>query len=210
MSMLLLSTADTELRAARASGADWRVANPSRVDAAGVPALLEGVAVVVVRLLGGRQAWSTGLDAVLARRMPVIVLGGEAAPDAALMAASTVPSGVATHALAYLAEGGPDNLRELYRFLSDTLLLTGEGFAPPQEMPAYGVRAGHTVPGERAGDRERPCVGVVYYRAHELSGNAAFVDVLCDAVRAAGADPLPVFCGSLRGADSGLSGLLGR
>jgi cobaltochelatase CobN len=217
VSMLLLSTADTELLAARASGADWRVTNPSRVDAADVPSLLERVEVVVVRLLGGRQAWPDGLDAVLASGRPVVVLGGEAAPDAALMAASTVPSGVATHALAYLAEGGPDNLRELYRFLSDTLLLTGEGFAPPRQMPAYGVRAGHAVPGGnvavsagRAGDRERACVGVVYYRAHELSGNAGFVDALCDAVRAAGADPLPVFCGSLRGADPGLFGLLGE
>src|SRR5205823_3512383 len=51
-------------------------------------------------------------------------------------------AGVATQALAYLAEGGPANLAELHRFLSDTLLLTGEGFAPPREMPAYGVRAG--------------------------------------------------------------------
>ena len=39
MSMLLLSTADTELLAARASGADWRVANPSRVDPADSAAL---------------------------------------------------------------------------------------------------------------------------------------------------------------------------
>jgi cobaltochelatase CobN len=203
MTILLLSTADTELLAARASGADWRVANPSRVDADGVGDLVAGVEVVVVRLLGGRRSWPDGLDAVLATGLPVVVLGGEATPDAALMALSTAPSGVATQALSYLAAGGPDNLRELHHFLSDTLLLAGEEFAPPRETSAYGVRAG------RARRGHRPLVGVVYYRAHELSGNTGFVDALCDAIEAAGGDALPVFCGSMRGADAGLFDLLG-
>ncbi|WP_187280771.1 cobaltochelatase subunit CobN [Microbispora sp. CSR-4] len=200
--MLLLSTADTELLAATRSGAGWRVANPARTAAEDVPALVDGVDAVVVRLLGGRRSWPEGLDAVLAAGLPTVVLGGEQAPDAALMALSTVPSGVAAQALAYLAEGGPDNLAELRRFLSDTLLLTGEGFAPPRPAPESGVRPG------RARREGRPLVGVVYYRAHELSGNTAFVDALCDAVEAAGADVLPVFCGSLRGAGDDLLDLL--
>ncbi|MEU7696294.1 cobaltochelatase subunit CobN, partial [Microbispora hainanensis] len=200
--MLLLSTADTELLAATRSGAGWRVANPARTAAEDVPALVDGVDAVVVRLLGGRRSWPEGLDAVLAAGLPTVVLGGEQAPDAALMALSTVPSGVAAQALAYLAEGGPDNLAELRRFLSDTLLLTGEGFAPPRPTPESGVRPG------RARREGRPLVGVVYYRAHELSGNTAFVDALCDAVEAADADVLPVFCGSLRGAGDDLLDLL--
>jgi cobaltochelatase CobN len=56
-SVLLLSTADTELLAARASGALYRTANPARLEPAGLPALLSGVAIVVLRLLGGRRAW---------------------------------------------------------------------------------------------------------------------------------------------------------
>ncbi|MEU6430779.1 cobaltochelatase subunit CobN [Microbispora sp. NPDC046973] len=202
MTMLLLSTADTELLAATRSGAGWRVANPARTAAGDVPALVDGVDAVVVRLLGGRRSWPEGLDAVLAAGRPTVVLGGEQAPDAALMALSTVPSGVAAQALAYLAEGGPDNLAELRRFLSDTLLLTGEGFAPPRPTPEFGVRPGRV---RREG---RPLVGVVYYRAHELSGNTAFLDALCDAVETAGADVLPVFCGSLRGAGDDLLELL--
>ncbi|MDP9443883.1 MAG: cobaltochelatase subunit CobN, partial [Actinomycetota bacterium] len=47
-------------------------------------------------------------------------------------------------------------------------------------------------------DPDRPTVGVVYYRAHELSGNAAFVDVLCDELERKGANALPVYVGSLR------------
>ncbi|GAA3736484.1 cobaltochelatase CobN [Spinactinospora alkalitolerans] len=191
--ILLLSTADTELLAASAAEAGYRTANPARTDPDEVPALLEGVDVAVVRLLGGREAWPRGLDALRGSGVPLVALGGEAAPDAELVALSTVPSGVATDAHAYLCEGGVGNLRQLARFLSDTVLLTGEGFEAPEKMPDHGVH------GERAQRTDRPTVAVVFYRAHELSGNTAFIDTLCDAVEAAGANALPVFSGSLRG-----------
>ncbi|HEX2312944.1 MAG TPA: cobaltochelatase subunit CobN, partial [Thermomonospora sp.] len=204
MRVLLLSTADTELLAARAADAGYVTANPGRTAPQEVPALAEGADVVVVRLLGGRKTWPEGVDAVLATGLPAVLLGGEADPDAELMALSTVPAGVAAEALDYLREGGVGNLRELARFLSDTVLLTGEGFEPPARMPAYGVH------GDRPWHDGRPTVGIVFYRAHELSGNTAFVDTLCEAVEARGANALPVFCGSLRGADEGLLDLLGR
>ena len=47
--VLLLSTADTDLLAARSSGAGYRVANPARTEPAAVPVLVEDVDVVVVR-----------------------------------------------------------------------------------------------------------------------------------------------------------------
>ncbi len=193
VSLLLLSTADTDLLAARAvtePALPLRLANPVRLEHVD----LEGVQIVLLRLLGGRQAWD-GFDALLAdaagRGIPVVAVGGEGV-DAELTAASTVPAGVVTDAGAYLREGGIDNLRELVAFLSDTVLLTGHGFAPPASLPAHGVR------GDRAHDPARPTVGVVYYRAHELSGNTAFVDVLCDAIQTAGANARPVYAGSLR------------
>jgi cobaltochelatase CobN len=249
--ILLLSTADTELLAARASGADYRVANPARLagsDPGALAPLTDGADIIVLRLLGGRQAWPAGVEALRATGLPLVALGGEATPDAELMAASTVPAGVAADALAYLREGGPGNLRELAAFLSDTVLLTGEGFAPPEQMPAYGV---HRWPGARSfsvppnteiagieaseeapaaerrhgadstrtpagagtaagtpADGSRPTVAVVYYRAHELSGNTGFVDALCQAIADLGGTPLPVYCPSLRSADPGLLGLL--
>ncbi|MEU4294500.1 cobaltochelatase subunit CobN [Kribbella sp. NPDC026596] len=192
--LLLLSTADTDLLAAAEAGAGWAVANPARLELDDLTPLLDAAEVVVVRLLGGRRAWEEGLDAVVASGKPVVVVSGEAAPDAELMSLSTVPAGAVTEALAYLREGGSENLRNLAGFLRDTLLLTGDEFEPPRALPAYGVRGGYV-------EDDRPVVGIVYYRAHEISGNTAFVDTLATAAAEAGAQPLPVYCGTLRGLD---------
>ncbi|WP_405815445.1 cobaltochelatase subunit CobN [Streptomyces sp. NBC_01390] len=202
--VLLLSTADTDLLAARAaSGVSYRIGNPTRVDVAEeLPALVEGADIAVVRLLGGKRAWEDGLAYLKSSGVPTVLLGGEAVPDAELMAESSVPAGVVAEALRYLVEGGPANLVELARFLSDTVLLTGEGFVEPQKMPEYGVH------GSYARESGRPTIGVLFYRAHELSGNTGFVDTLCEAIEARGANALPVYCGSLRGADAGLYELL--
>jgi cobaltochelatase CobN len=202
--VLLLSTADTDLLAARASGAPYRIGNPARLGTEELPALLAGVDVAVVRLLGGKRAWPEGLAALQASRVPTVLLGGESVPDAELMAESSVPAGVVAEALRYLVAGGPANLAELARFLSDTVLLTGEGFTAPRPMPEYGVHGSYE---QVAG---RPTVGVLFYRAHELSGNTAFVDVLCEAIETKGANALPVYCGSLRSGDAGLYELLGQ
>ena len=210
LTILLVSTADTELLAAAASGAGYLTANPARVTADEVPALTARADLVVLRLLGGRNAWAEGVAALAAAGKPLVALGGEAAPDAELMALSTVPAGVATEALAYLREGGPENLRELARFLSDTVFLTGEGFSPPHPMPPQGL---HPLPASLSSapptpSSADPVVAVVFYRAHELSGNTAFVDTLCEALAQRGATPLPVFCASLRSADAQLAELL--
>ena len=123
LTILLVSTADTELLAAAASGAGYLTANPARTPAADVAGLAARADLVVLRLLGGRKAWPEGVSALTAggpANRPLVALGGEATPDAELMALSTVPAGVAAEALGYLREGGPENLRELARFLSDT------------------------------------------------------------------------------------------
>ncbi|MEU9535574.1 cobaltochelatase subunit CobN [Streptomyces sp. NPDC048213] len=194
--ILLLSTSDTDLLSARASGGpvSYRYANPSRLPLQDLPALLEGTDLVVVRLLGGVRAWQDGLDQVLATGRPVVVLTGEQAPDAQLMAASTVPIGIAAEAHAYLAHGGPANLDQLARFLSDTVLLTGHGFEPPAAAPSWGpLERTPRETGEGA-----PTVAVLYYRAHHMSGNTAFIETLCRAVEAQGARALPLYVASLR------------
>jgi cobaltochelatase CobN len=223
LTILLVSTADTELLAAAASGAGYLTANPARTTADDVAGLAARADLVVLRLLGGRKAWPEGVAALAGPgRKPLVALGGEASPDAELMALSTVPAGVAAEALAYLREGGQENLRELSRFLSDTIFLTGEGFQPPHPMPPYGLHqvpsmivasSGQYAPASGHDHENPPVVAVVFYRAHELAGNTAFVDTLCAALTQRGATPLPVFCGSLRPtgdaeADAGLADLL--
>jgi cobaltochelatase CobN len=201
--ILLVSTADTELLAAAASGAGYLTANPARLAVQDVAALAARADLVVLRLLGGRKAWPEGVDALAATGIPLVALGGEATPDADLMALSTVPAGVAADALGYLREGGPDNLRELASFLSDTIFLTGDPFAPPRSMPQHGPHRWPPAPVPSSVSTPvsgAPVVAVVFYRAHELAGNTGFVDTLCAALAARGATPLPVFCASLRNA----------
>ncbi|MGW4832563.1 cobaltochelatase subunit CobN [Amycolatopsis japonica] len=190
--ILLLSTSDTDLLSARSSEAEYRLANPARLDLAELPALLDGVKIVVVRILGSERSWQEGLDTVRASGAHVVVLGGEQTPDAQLMKLSTVPAGTAAEAHAYLAQGGPANLTQLHRFLSDTLLLTGDGFEPPAVQPLWGVL--EREPKSTGG----PVVAILYYRAHHLSGNTEFVHALADAVEDAGGRALPIHCASLR------------
>jgi cobaltochelatase CobN len=200
--IVLLSTSDTDLLSARASGAGYRLANPARLAVEDLPSLLEGATAVVVRILGGRQAWADGLDAVAAAGVPMIVLGGEVTPDAELMRLSTVAGGVVAEAHAYLAHGGPENLLQLARFLSDAIALTGEGFEPPAATPTWGVL--DRPARQRAPAPNGPTIAILYYRAHHVAGNTGFVHALADAIEAAGGQPLPTFCSSLRTAEPAL------
>ncbi len=211
MLLLLLSTSDTDLMSARSADGpvSWRYANPTRLSLDDLPALLEGTSLVVVRLLGGRRAWDEGLDQLLAGPRPVVVLTGEQAPDAELMGLSTVPAGVAAQAHAYLAHGGPANLEQLACFLSDTVLLTGEGFDAPAPAPAWG-RLEHPTSRDAVVAPGVPSVAVLYYRAHHMSGNTHFVTTLCEQIERAGGRPLPIFCASLRDTQPELLAALGE
>ncbi|HEX5366567.1 MAG TPA: cobaltochelatase subunit CobN [Acidimicrobiales bacterium] len=205
--ILFLSNADTELLALGsvthrlpAGFPPVRAANPTRLDAA---PRLDGVTAVVVRLLGGRSAWERPFDdlrsACLGRGVPLVAVGGEAAPDAELTRLSTVPAGTARQAHRYLAAGGPPNVEHLLRFVADTVLLDGFGFDPPRPLPLTEVweGAGLGLPGARRRP-DRPLVGVVFYRAHRVAGNTQFVADLCRAIDRAGGDALAVSCYSLR------------
>jgi cobaltochelatase CobN len=194
--ILLLSTSDTDLITARASGANYRWANPARLLPDGLDDLLDGAEVVVVRILGGYRAWSDGIDTVLASGIPVVLVSGEQSPDADLTERSTVPAGIALQTHIYLAQGGVPNLRQLHVFLSDTVLMTGFGFTPPVSTPTWGLLE------RAAADGAGPTIAVLYYRAQQLAGNTAYVEALCQAIEAAGGRPLPVYCASLRTAET--------
>ncbi|WP_394275808.1 cobaltochelatase subunit CobN [Luteococcus sp.] len=209
MRIALLSTSDTDLLSARASGADYFLANPARPAHQQMAEQIEACDLVVARILGGPQDLCDGFRRIAGTR-PMVVLGGEQEPSAQLMELSSVPIGVAAEAHRYLAEGGPENLAQLHAFLSDTVLLTGEGFEPPQPIPSWGEPSWWESPTEQPGQPALPRVGVLYYRAHETSGNTDFARELCSAIDATGhATAVPVFAGSLRQAPDELYGFLG-
>ncbi len=202
-SVLLLSTSDTDLITARASGAGYRWANPTRLVEGELPELLRDADIVVIRILGGYRAWQDGIDAAVASGVPTVVVSGEQSPDAELMGQSTTPAGVALQSHVYLAQGGVENLRQLYAFLCDTVLMTGFGFAEPVTTPNWGILD------RQAAHNDGPTIAVLYYRAQHLAGNTAYVDALCHAIEELGARALPVFCASLRTAEPELLELLG-
>ncbi|MDN7120398.1 cobaltochelatase subunit CobN [Nocardioides sp. ChNu-153] len=205
----LVSTSDTDLLSARASGVEFTVANPSRSAHQEMGAALAEADLVVARILGSPQDLCSGFRRIVGTGVPTVVLGGEQTPSAELMELSTVPVGVAAEAHRYLAEGGPENLRQLHAFLSDTVLLTGEGFEPPASLPAWGwAERPQAAALADAGDRAR--IGILYYRAHHASGNTAFAHALADAVDATGtAVGLPIYSSSLRSAPDDLYDALG-
>ena len=202
--VLLLSTSDTDLIAARASGAEFRWANPSRLVEGELEDLLVGVDAVVVRILGGYRSWQQGIDTVVAAGLPTVVVSGEQAPDADLMERSTVPAGIAMQTHIYLAQGGVENLRQLHAFLADTLLMTGFGFNPPAPTPVWGVLDRDTR------DTGGPTIAVLFYRAQHLAGNTVYIEALCTAIEQAGGRALPVYCTSLRTPEPELLDLLGE
>ena len=226
--ILLLSTSDTDLITARASAAGYRWANPTRLASGQLTELLEGAAVVVVRVLGGYRALQNTIDTVIASGVPAVVVSGEQAPDADLMERSTVPAGIAVQAHIYLAEGGVANLGQLHDFLCDTVLMTGYGFSPPAATPAWGIldRVCSTASGcpgcpggvacfpdmvaaRAAVPADAPAIAVLYYRAQQLAGNTAYVEALCCAIERAGGRPMPIYCTSLRTPEPELLKLLG-
>src|SRR5829696_345200 len=225
--LLFVTTADTEiLAAARASERlpegfpKLSCANPVVLEdpAAFFERELPEAGAVLVRLLGGRRAWPEGVEELRRRcarlRVPLLAFGGEAEPDAELAALSTIPSGTVLEAFEYLRHGGVRNTENLLRFVADTVLMEGYGFEPASPLPEVGVYhpglpEGSTVEELLARlDPARPTVGAIFYRAHWMSGNTAFVDALVEALEAAGADALPVYCYSLRaGPDGRVQGL---
>ena len=156
---------------------------------------LDGVDVVLVRLLGGRRAWEAAVRraaprAAPSRGIPLLAFGGEAAPDAELTAAVDRCRAASSprRSTTWLARRtgqhrAPAAVRRRHRAASH-----GCGFDPPVEVPPYGVLGARGAHDPATG----PTVGVVFYRAHVLAGNTQFVDDLCAAIEARAPTPLAV------------------
>jgi cobaltochelatase CobN len=171
--------------------------------------------VIIVRLLGGLPS-VPGLrrlaEATRASGQHFLALSGTGCPDPELTAISTIAPALLHEATAYLQLGGSFNLAQLLRFLSDHLLRTGFGYDAPHEQPQHGLYH-PDLPGQPTladwlarYDRNRPTVGLIFYRSHWMSGNVAFIDALVREVEKRGGNGLPIFTSSLRESSSDSAG----
>jgi len=168
---------------------------------------LASAIVIIVRILGranGVPGFAELVRHARSNGQHLIAVSGTGEPDAELAAASTVAPDVAHEALAYFQAGGSVNLAQLLRYLSDHLLLTGFGFEPAHPLPEHGLYHPDLPDNADIGDwlgvraPDKPSVGIVFYRAHWMSGNTRFVDAMVRALEQRGMNVLPVFTSSLR------------
>ncbi|MEQ1758518.1 MAG: cobaltochelatase subunit CobN [Vicinamibacterales bacterium] len=219
----LLSHADTDLLALRHAQATLL----AEVDVVGISLLhiqseeqllllLEGelasARVIVLRLHGELEgvpgsvrlrAWAQEHDVRL------VIISGTGEPRADFASASTVGLDVVEGVRQYLTIGGERNVGECMRFLSDRVLLTGFGCAPPVDVPEHGVYLPEVADATlddwlKTADLVKPTTAILFYRAHVTSGNTAFVDQLMGAIEARGMNALAVFTSSLRVRDGAM------
>ncbi|WP_414551084.1 cobaltochelatase subunit CobN [Anabaena sp. CCY 0017] len=182
--------------------------------------VLESAQVIILRLLGGRSYWAYGLEVVqeIVQRQgtTLIVMPGDDGLDPELISQSTLPLSAVNQVLQYFREGGVENIVNALQFISDTCLDTSFQPLPPQGVPRVGlydwgvVGAGLVKSSLTLNDIYKPAptgelplpkVGILFYRAHYLSGNTKVIDALCTALIKRNLQPVPVFVSSLRDPD---------
>jgi cobaltochelatase CobN len=163
---------------------------------------LAGTGGILVRILGGKQAWPYLEELSLACRrlsVPLVVLSGEMGRDPEMEAFSNVPLEITERARAHMAQGGPENLAAVAELIrswakSPAGSSAKQVLSGAREVLVLGEEGIYR---ESAG-KDGPLIGVVFYRAHLVAGNTFFIDDLCDAIEALGARAVAVWCYSLR------------
>ena len=206
----LLAHAFAEDASLRASGATLRLANLMAlghnysVDLY-VESVIAKAKLVILRVLGGRGYWPYGIGEIVAacraKRIRLACLPGDDAPDADLMADSTLPAEAVHRLWRYMIEGGPDNAANLLRYAAN-LAVCAADWQEPKPL----LRAGLYWPGgaqtladlQAQWPADRPVAAILFYRALLQAGNLAAVDGLIAGLDKAGLNALPIFAASLR------------
>ncbi len=171
-----------------------------------------GRAQVIVLRVHGPLGCVPGFDRLramcLERGQSLVLISGTGELSPEFSQTVNVPGDVMETAASYLALGGVNNFVELLRFLSDRLLLTGHGYAPPIPMPEHGIYLQNLdiadiEEWERQADPLKPTVAVLFYRAHRMSGNTAFIDALAQALEDRDLNALCIFTSSLKSKQGG-------
>src|SRR5215204_2837956 len=108
--------------------------------------------------------------------------------DAQLGAARTVLPQISQRAYDYFQHGGAANMQHLLRYLANSALGATYDVEPARELAWEGIyhpELGGETTLEALTQRwrpERPNVGIVFYRAHWMSGNLDWLDSLVHAL----------------------------
>ena len=220
--LVLVTTADTDILTADRALAGLpqefpqvRAFNPVALESEEARAeLLNAVGeagAVVLRLLGGKRAMTGSFDPLVdlchERGIPLIACPGHQEWDEDLVTACSVPVAELETVFSYLIRGGIPNFRNLFLFLSDTYLGSSFGHEAPEPVPWEGIyhpdaNAEETIDVETfIRNRfllDRPSVGLLFYRAHWMSGNLQFVDDLIRCLESRELNVLPVYSYSLK------------
>jgi cobaltochelatase CobN len=220
-SIVLVTTADTDILTAERSVAGLDLPdfprvmayNPVALDAAEAREhLLQAVqdaGVVVLRLLGGKRSMPDVFDDLVdrchTRGIPLIACPGHQEWDEDLITACSVPVAELETVFSYLMRGGAQNFQNLFLFLSDTYLGSEYGHEAPEPVPWEGIYHPDVADNldveayiERRFKSGRSSVGVLFYRAHWMSGNLQFIDDLIRGLESQDLNVLPVFSFSLK------------
>ena len=226
-SILFITTADTDiLTADRAlSGLPQGIPEVAAVNPASLttdsenPAgrilgLASNAGVVILRLLGGKRAMPDSFDALVrhcrSEGVPLIACPGHQEWDEDLITACTVPVTEVSTVFSYLMQGGVQNFQSLFLFLSDTYFGTSHGHEAPAPLPWEGIYHPDVADGTDVDSyiaqrfqSGRPSIGLLFYRAHWMSGNLLPIDSMVRCLEARGANVLPVFAFSLKHSPEG-------
>ncbi|MDY7007262.1 MAG: cobaltochelatase subunit CobN [Cyanobacteriota bacterium] len=159
--------------------------------------ILSKAEVIIVRLLGGRSYWSYGLEvlqeAIEKNDAKLIVIPGDDRPDPDLMNHSNISISAVNQLWRYLTEAGVDNFVNGLQFVANICLGKNYHLAPPISVPRVGI-----YPWQKQQQNTKAKIGILFYRAHYLSGNVAPIDALCQALTTRNLEPVPVFVSSPR------------
>lgn len=136
-----------------------------------------------------------------------VVISGVGGSMDLLPRTSNVEPEFASNLTSYFMAGGVGNVGHALRYAARTHLGVVTEYEPPRAMPAHGLYHPDllvTNAEEWAGHRQsgRPIAGLLFYRAHVLSGNLKFVDEMIRALERQGFAAVGIFTSSLRDRDA--------
>lgn len=161
--------------------------------------ILTKAKVIILRLLGGRAYWSYGLEVckqiVENTDTSLFILPGDDHPDLDLISHSNVSLQEVNRLWHYLTEGGVNNFINGLKFVADICFQKSYFPDSPQTIEKIGI---YSCPNLEVENNNLPSVGIIFYRAHYLSGNTKPIEALCHALMARNLNSMAIFVSSLR------------